>query len=215
MQKQYILFDLDGTITDPAIGITNSVMYALNKFGINVDDRKELYKFIGPSLWESFQNYYGFSKEEADKAVKYYREYFKDKGIFENFVYEGMQDLLEFLKTRDKILIVATSKPAVFANRILEHFGLIKCFDFVAGSEFDGTRINKDEVIAYALEKCEINDLSEAVMIGDRKYDIIGAKNAGIDSIGVLYGYGSLEELKAAGADHVAKDINELTKLLC
>lgn len=214
MAYEYILFDLDGTLTDPAIGITNSVMYALKKYGIEVHERSELYKFIGPPLWDSFENYYGFSKEEAKTAVEYYREYYKDKGIFENLVYDGIEDLLKRLEDSSKTLIVATSKPEVFAKQILEHFNIAKYFTYIAGSNLDGTRVKKDEVIMYALESCNVIDLSKAIMIGDREYDIIGAKKVGIGSIGVLFGYGNRNELEKAGADFITETVADIGKLL-
>ncbi|MDQ2085332.1 HAD family hydrolase [Herbivorax sp. ANBcel31] len=214
MKYKYILFDLDGTLTDPAEGITNSIMYALEKYGINVSDRKELYKFIGPPLLESFEKYYGFSKEEAKTAVEYYREYYRDKGIFENLVYHGFEDLLKTLKDNNRILIVATSKPEVFARQILEHFDIAKFFTYIAGSNLDGTRVKKCEVIKYAVESCNIIDLSKAIMIGDREYDIIGAKDVGITSIGVLFGYGSRNELEKAGADFIASSVEYIGKIL-
>ena len=161
---KYILFDLDGTLTDPAIGITNSVMYALKKYGIEISDRSELFKFIGPPLWDSFEKYYGFSKEEAKKAVGYYREYYNTKGIFENYVYNGFNELLNLLKVNGKILIVATSKPEVFAKQILEHFDIAKYFTYIAGGNLDGSRVNKDEVISYALKSCNITDKSKVII---------------------------------------------------
>lgn len=214
MGYEYILFDLDGTLTDPAIGITNSVMYALEKYGIEVSDRSELYKFIGPPLGDSFENYYGFSKEESKMAVEYYREYYRDKGIFENLVYDGLEDLLKTLKDNSKILIVATSKPEVFAKQILEHFNIAKYFTYIAGSNLDGTRVKKYEVIKYALESCNIIDLAKAIMIGDREHDIIGAKEAGINSIGVLFGYGDRNELEKAGADIIVETVSDIGKIL-
>jgi len=214
MRFEYILFDLDGTLTDPAIGITNSVMYALKKYGIEVNDRSELYKFIGPPLWDSFENYFGFSKEEAKMAVEYYREYYRDMGIFENLVYDGFEDLLKTLKDNGKILIVATSKPEVFAKQILEHFDIAKYFTFIAGSNLDGTRVKKYEVIKYALESCNIIDFSKVIMIGDREHDIIGAKKAGINSIGVLFGYGNRNELEKAGADIIVDTVADIGKVL-
>lgn len=195
----YLLFDLDGTLTDPGLGITNSVMYALQKFGINVEDRTSLYKFIGPPLRDSFEAFYGFSREDSELAVQYYREYFKDKGLYENEVYDGIEELLIQLKERDRTLIVATSKPEPFAIKILQHFNLYDYFDFVAGATMDETRNKKADVIQYALESFNI-EKSSAVMIGDREHDIIGAKENNLDSIGVLYGYGSRDELKNAGA---------------
>lgn len=214
--KKYntILFDLDGTLTDPGIGITNSVMYALKKYGINVSERSELYKFIGPPLAESFGKYYGFSTEEFYKAVDCYREYYRDKGLYENIVYEGVEDLLKELKTEGKTLAVATSKPEIFAKEVLRHFGLDKYFDYIAGGNLDGTRTVKAEVIAYALESCCVTDKKSSVMIGDRMHDIIGAKTIGIDSVGVLYGYGNREELENAGADYIAETVTDILKFI-
>ena len=207
-----ILFDLDGTLTDPGIGITNSVMHALKKYGIEVDDRKNLYKFIGPPLIESFEKYYGFSHEEAVKSVDYYREYYADKGIYENVVYDGAENLLKNLFEMDKKIILATSKPEPFAREILRHFGLDKYFLFAAGSTMSETRTNKADVIEYALDECNITDKSSVVMIGDREHDIIGANKNGIDSIGVLFGYGSREELENAGATYIADTVEDIIK---
>ena len=207
---KYLLFDLDGTLTDPALGITNSVIYALHKFDIEVSDRSALYKFIGPPLKESFKIYYGFSNEKSDLAVQYYREYFKKYGMFENKVYDGIQDLLLQLKSKGKSLIVATSKPEAFANKILQHFNLYDYFDFVAGATMNNSRNKKADIIQYALENCNISEKSSAVMIGDREHDIIGAKENGLDSIGVLFGYGTYDELKEAGATFIADSPMEI-----
>ena len=214
MRYQYILFDLDGTLTDPGIGITNSVLYALGKYGIEVNDRSDLYKFIGPPLRDSFEVYYGFSKEDSKKAVEYYREYYKDKGIFENAVYDGAEDLLKTLKSSGKTLILATSKPEVYAKQIVEHFDIAKYFTYIAGSNLDGTRVKKDEVIQYALERYNITDLTKAIMIGDREHDILGAKEIGISSIGVLFGYGDRTELENAGADYIVDTVADIEKVL-
>jgi phosphoglycolate phosphatase len=214
MSYDYILFDLDGTLTDSSIGITNSVMYALKKYGIDVSDRKELYKFIGPPLEGSFEKYYGFSKKEAKRAVEYYREYYRDKGIFENVVYHGLEDLLKELEINSKILIVATSKPEVFAKQVLEYFDIAKYFTYIAGSNLDGTRVKKCEVIRYALKSSNIIDFSKTIMIGDRKHDIIGAKDVGISSIGVLFGYGSRDELEEAGADFIINTAEDIRKII-
>lgn len=205
-----ILFDLDGTLTDSGLGITNSVAYSLKKFGIEIDDRTELYKFIGPPLRESFEKYYGFSPEEARKAVEYYREYYTDKGLFENTVYEGIEELLKEIRDSGKRAIVATSKPEVFAKRILEHFGLAKYFAYIVGANLDETRTKKDEVIAHVLESCEIPDRSKVLMVGDREHDILGAKKMGLDSLGVLFGYGDYEELKRAGATYIAETVRDI-----
>ena len=212
--KQYI-FDLDGTIIDPKIGITSSVAYALNKFDIHVENLDNLCKFIGPPLKDSFIEYYNFSDEAAEKAILYYRERFQEKGIYENFLYENFEDMLISLKKQGKTLLIATSKPAVFAERILEHFNLRQYFDFVGGSNLDGTRANKAEVIFHVLKENSISDLSTAIMVGDRKHDIIGAKKAGLQSVGVLYGYGNYQELETSGADYIVKDVEELSTLLC
>ena len=205
-----ILFDLDGTLTDPGMGITNSVAYALKKWNIEVKDRTELYKFIGPPLLDSFEKYYGFSPEECRQAVKYYREYFSTKGLFENEVYDGVVELLTELKKSGKKLVIATSKPDKFTIEILKHFDLYKYFDFVAGASMDETRTKKDEVIAYALENLGIKDVSDVLMIGDREHDIFGAKAHGLDSMGVLYGYGDREELETAGATYIVKKVEDI-----
>ena len=207
---KYVLFDLDGTLTDPGIGITNSVMYALKKYNIEVKDRSELYKFIGPPLVDSFEKYYGFSKEEAEQAVVYYREYFREKGLYENTIYDGSEKLLSDLKASGKKVVLATSKPQEFAEIILKHFQIDRYFDVVAGATMDGTRSKKTDVILYALAACGVEDKSQVVMVGDREHDIIGAKNAGLDSIGVLCGYGDREELETAGATHVVEKIEDV-----
>ncbi|MDT9493874.1 HAD family hydrolase [Streptococcus mutans] len=207
---QTILFDLDGTLTNPALGITNSLAYALEKFNIEVTDKKELYRFIGPPLQDSFENFYHFSKEDSLKAVDFYRDYFRHKGLYENEVYQGIPDLLERLKAQGKKLLVATSKPERFARQILKHFELFDYFDLVAGASMDGSRRLKGDVIAHALTSAQIADPSSAIMIGDRKHDIIGAKENNLDAIGVLYGFGNREELKKAGATYIATNVEEL-----
>ena len=201
---QTILFDLDGTLTDPGEGITNSVAYALEKYGIKVKDRTELYKFIGPPLLDSFMEFYGFTEEQAREAIVFYRQYFTTKGMFENQVYEGITELLENLKKAGKRLIVATSKPYEFSVEILKHFDLLKYFDYVSGATLDETRSAKGDIIQYALRQNELENISEIVMVGDRKHDVIGARQNGIDTIGVLYGYGSKKELEEAGAKYLA-----------
>lgn len=213
-KKKYILFDLDGTLTDPMEGITRSVQYALRAFGIEVEDRTLLCRFIGPPLAESFTNFYGLDDQQAMEAVAKYREYFTPTGIFENGVYDGVPDMLARLKKDGKSLILATSKPAKYAEMILEYFGLRQYFSFVSGSNFDGTRVKKAEVIQYALEENGIEDLEAAVMVGDREHDVIGAKSVGMECIGVLYGYGDAKEMEAASADYVAGSVEELEKML-
>ncbi|MEE0420296.1 MAG: HAD family hydrolase [Lachnospiraceae bacterium] len=212
--KKYLLFDLDGTLTDPMKGITNSVAYALEYYGIHVEDRTSLCSFIGPPLKDSFMEYYGFEEKKAQEAVWKYREYFSEKGIFENEVYQGIPQLLEQLTGNGRTLIVATSKPTVYARQILEHFELDRFFTDVQGSNLDGTRVNKDEVIAHALRENRVSDREEAVMIGDRKHDILGGKKCGLDTIGVLFGYGSLREMQDCKADRIAKSVEELGRML-
>lgn len=209
-----ILFDLDGTLTDSEPGIINSIEYALKKYDIKIENKADLRKFLGPPLKESFKQFCGFSEEMAEQAVEFYREYFREKGIFENNVYQGVVELLETLKAQNKKLIVATSKPEPFTYRILEHFDLLKYFDFVAGSNMDNTRCKKDEVISYALNSCGITDLKSVIMIGDREHDIIGANKVGIASIGVLYGYGDLQELENAGATYIANDTRKIYEIV-
>lgn len=208
-----VLFDLDGTLTDPAEGITNSVAYALERYGIAVEDKRSLNCFIGPPLNDSFMKYYGFTPERAMEAIWVYREYFRDKGIFENEVYEGISELLGKIKESGRKIVLATSKPEEFAVRILEHFDLIKYFDAVAGASMDEKRNKKGDVIKYAMEKGGFT-AEEAVMIGDREHDIFGARENGLRSIGVLYGYGDREEFERAGADYIAASVGDIFELL-
>ncbi len=209
-----ILFDLDGTLTDPGLGITNSVEFALKKWGIPVENKASLYRFIGPPLKESFMKFYNFSEEDALKSVEYYREYFAPKGIFENTLYENTEKMLQAVKISGKKIVLATSKPEIFAKQILDFFQLTKYFDFIAGASIDDSRSQKSDVIKYALDNISRLDNEKTVMIGDREQDILGAKANKIDSIGVLYGYGSLEELKSAGADFIAETTLDILKLI-
>ncbi|MBQ8813256.1 MAG: HAD family hydrolase [Lachnospiraceae bacterium] len=209
-----IFFDLDGTLTDPGVGITNSVAYALKKWGIEVEDRTALYPFIGPPLSDSFQRYYGFSKEDSLRAVEYYREYFRDRGLYENEAYEGVEEMLSALKAAGKKIVLATSKPEHFAFQILEHFHLDGYFDFKAGASMDESRNKKGQVIAYALESLGITDKSQVLMVGDREHDVLGARENGLDSIGVLFGYGSREELETAGATYIAETMSDILKYI-
>jgi phosphoglycolate phosphatase len=211
---QYILFDLDGTLTDPKIGITNSVMYSLEKFGIKVNNRKELFCFIGPPLIDSFMDFYGFSKEDALQAIVYYREFFGVTGIYQNDVYDGIENVLATLKKQGKKLILATSKPEKYANIILEHFGLAKYFDCVVGATFDGSLNYKSDIVAVALKRGGVDDISKAVMIGDRHHDVDGGKANSLATIGVLYGYGSMEEFNECGADFVAETPADILRII-
>lgn len=211
---EYILFDLDGTLTDSGEGITKSVQYALEYFDIIVDDLKELNRFIGPPLKDSFKKFYNFDDERAELGMKKYRERYADKGIYENSLYDGIIELLEALKKNNKKIILATSKPEVYAKQILKYFNIDSYFNFVAGADFEETRVNKGDVIKYALEGAEISNLSKVIMIGDREHDVIGAKENNIKVIGVLYGYGDVIELTQARADYIAKNTRELMNML-
>ncbi|MGI6577307.1 MAG: HAD hydrolase-like protein [Eubacteriales bacterium] len=212
--KKYIIFDFDGTIYDSGQGVMKGARYALESFGIKVEDLNELRGFNGPPLWDSFMEFYGFTWEQADMAVKKYREYYEVKGIDDGEIYRGIPGLLRELKRHNKTLILATSKAQHYFPRILENLNIQDCFDIVVGSSSDGSRSSKEDVLAYALKQADITNKHEAVMIGDRKFDVIGAKTFGIDSIGVLYGYGSREEFEAAGADYIVDDVGSLCKLL-
>jgi len=209
-----VLFDLDGTLTDPKPGITKSVQYALAKMGIVEENLDKLTSFIGPPLTTSFKEFYNMNDDEANQALQYYRERFSTVGLYENGVYEGIKELLEELQNHGKTMFVATSKPTIFSIKILEHFGLIQFFKAVIGSELDGTRVEKNEVIAYVLSEIDGHTAQKIIMVGDRKFDILGAQQNGIDVVAVAYGYGSHEELKAAQPNYIAATISELGAIL-
>lgn len=214
MSYQWILFDLDGTLTDPAMGITGGVQYALGKFGIHETDRRKLYPFIGPVLIESFQNYYHFTLEQSKEAAGYFREYYERQGKFENVVYNGIPAMLRELNHAGKQLFVATLKGTNFAIEIMEHFGLADYFVGIEGQRVDGENTPKSQIILQILRKYGVQDLSRTVMVGDRGQDVIAAKEAGIHSIGVLYGYGEREELERVKAKQIVSGVEELGKEL-
>lgn len=207
---QFILFDLDGTLIDSGSGITRCVMYALDKFHIKVEDPQQLRPFIGPPLKYSFQTFCGLGEADSELAVKYYRERFSTKGVYENEVYPNVEKTLQELKERGKTLIIATSKPEKYTIEILKYLHLYEYFDYIVGATMDGSRSEKADVIRYALESAGIRDKAQAVMIGDRNYDILGAKENELHSIGVLYGFGDREELTSAGADHLAEEVQDI-----
>lgn len=208
-----ILFDLDGTLTDPFLGITRSVAYSLKSFGIEVDDLETLKPFIGPPLDVSFREYYHMDEAQSWKAVEKYREYFSKKGLFENKVYEGVEDFLQSLMNMDMKLYVCTSKPEVFAKEILDHFSLTPYFTGIYGATLDGSLKNKGDVIAHCIKQEQLN-IQDCMMVGDRQHDIVGAHQNQIPCIGVLYGYGSLEEFQEYHCDYIAKDLIELKKII-
>ena len=206
----YVLFDLDGTLTDSGTGIMNGFAYAIGKMGDKVPDRDQLRRFVGPPLQDSFGRVLGYSPEDTDKAVALYREYYNTMGgALENKVYPGVAQLLPDLKKEGKTLVVATSKSARATDTVLSHFGLKQYFDFVATAD-DRSRPRKSDVIRYVLDHYKITDKSLAVMIGDRENDVTAAKEVGIDSVGVLYGYGDKEELTAAGATYIAESVADI-----
>ena len=215
MSWETILFDLDGTLTDPAEGITKAVEVALNHYGITVENRSTLNKFIGPPLDESFPEFYGFNDEQVREATRVFREYFGRQGWAENIPYPGIDKLLGDLKAAGKKLIIATSKPEEFAVRIMNHFDLAQYMDVIAGASTDNQEgAKKANVIRKALQRAGVEDLSSVVMVGDRRHDVAGGHEVGMKVIGVLYGYGDRAEHEAAGADYIVEDIPSLEKLL-
>lgn len=212
MNYATILFDLDGTLTDSEPGIVNSVLYALRRFGMDAE-RQALRAFIGPPLYDSFRGVMGMSEADARRAVDVYREYFSERGMYENAPYPGVPAMLRRLRAAGRRLVVATSKPETFARRIADHFGLSEALHAVYGADLEGGRSAKIDVIRYALAEQGIRP-GGAVMVGDRKYDIAGARAAGLAAVGVLYGYGTREELEAAGASRLAGSVAELESLL-
>ena len=225
MTKRYILFDLDGTITDSSEGITKSVQHALKKLGIEENDQAMLRRFIGPPLDESFEKFYGFDKEKALKAVDYYRERYSDKGIYENVLFDGIADMFEGLKSDGYIIALATCKPEIYVPTILKHFDIEQYFDVAVGSELEGgKRRHKDDVIEEVLKqimkKMDISESdivsvkADSIMIGDRKDDVLGAKEAGIESVGLRYGFAEKDELENAGADYILEKVEDILPFL-
>ena len=209
-----VLFDLDGTLTDPKEGITNCVKYALHHFGIEEKDEATLLKFIGPPLYDSFRGLYGFSHDDANLCVEKYRERFSDVGLFENAVLDGAVEILKDLKKAGKTTALATSKPLIFAERIIEKYGLSEYIDYVVGADLKGGINYKDEVINEVLRQTKPQDLSKVVIVGDRMHDVLGAKKCGIKSIGVKCGYAEENELENAGADFIFENLYEVKDFL-
>ena len=209
-----LLFDLDGTLTKSDPGIVNAALYALEHMGIPVDHPEELRKFIGPPIRRSFEEDYGMSGKEAETALAYYREYYTRKGKYENSAYPGIPELLEALRRRGRTLVVATAKPDAYTEEILRFLHLDRYFDYVAAATMDGSRSEKIDVIRYAISLAGAGHREDMLMVGDRKFDILGARGTGLDSVGVLYGYGSRRELEEAGAGKIAATVEELGGIL-
>jgi len=209
-----ILFDLDGTLTDSGDGIMDAAAWAMEKMGLPPRERAWMRRFVGPPLLDSFRDLCGLGEADRVRAVAYYREYYGEKGILENSLYPGIPEMLGALRAAGKRLVIATSKAEPVARQVVANLRLGPFFEYVAGGRLDGTRTEKDEVIAYALESCGAPGRSRAVMVGDRYYDLLGARKAGVDSVGVLYGYGSREEMTRAGATYVAATVEELGGIL-
>lgn len=214
MRFDTVLFDLDGTITDSAPGIINSICHAFRKHKMEIPDGDVLRSFIGPPLLTQFQKVCGITPEESAEMVVSYREYYTQKGIFENSVYSGVTEMLEQLRQSGIRILMATSKPEKFAGIIADHFGFAHYFDFIGGASLDRSRTEKYEVIRYVLETCKAEDRDRIVMVGDRYHDVEGAKLAGVHSLGVLYGYGSRQELEEAGADWIVETPREAAEFI-
>lgn len=208
---RYILFDLDGTLTDPAEGITHSVAYALQKMGRPPLPYETLLRFIGPPLYDSFMRFCGMGEAEARQSVVQFRTYFADRGIWENRSIPGVLPMLARLQAAGCTLLVATSKPELFARQVLAHFGMLSSFSFVGGSTLQEERVEKDEVIRYVMAHAALTSPAGCLMVGDREYDVRGAAACGIPAVGVLYGYGSAQELTKAGAVALAHTPADVT----
>ncbi len=214
MMKNYstLLFDLDGTLTDSTEGILKCLVHAIKQMGFEIPEDTNI--FLGPPIRQSFAEFCGMNAEQVDEAVRIFRERYSTTGLFENRVYEGIPGMLERLESGGKRLMVATSKPQVYAVRIFERFGLSQYFEIVGGAELDGTRDYKHEVIEYVLAQAGITDRSSVLMIGDRRQDVLGAHKTGIECMGILWGYGSVEELNEAGADYIAETPGKAADML-
>lgn len=214
MSVQCFIFDLDGTLTDPAEGITNSIRYALRKFDIDDPREADLLDCIGPPLFNSFRKHWNIPEDRLNDALKLYREYFTLRGMFENVPYPGIRNLLALLSGSGKSVYLATGKPEIYAREILRHFDLFRYFSDVVGNTLEETRSEKNQLIHAVMALQPDLSPESFVMIGDRSLDVLGAKQCGIRSVGVLYGYGSREELETAKPDHIADSVDTLEKIL-
>lgn len=214
MKYDYVFFDLDGTLTDSGEGIINSFKYTFKHYGMEEPSREVLRTFIGPSLYMTFEGYFGFSHEKAVEAIAVYRTYLNEKGLYENKVYPGVMEILKYLHEQGIKIAMATSKPECQSIKVAEYFGFTEYFDKICGAELDGSRSDKADIIQYAIDSLGVKDKSKILMVGDRKFDILGAKKIGVDSCGILHGYGTREELQEAGADFIINTPEELKAIL-
>ncbi|MFT6716478.1 MAG: phosphoglycolate phosphatase [Saprospiraceae bacterium] len=213
--SKHILFDLDGTLTDSSPGIINSILFALNKMGVQENDQKKLRSFVGPSLASTFKDNYFPDKADQKQAIKYYREYFSTKGIYENSLYEDVKELLDIIKSANYKIALATAKPTFFANIILNHFKIDGYFDVVIGSHLTGTRTDKKEIIHEVKDQLGLPHPETCTMIGDREYDILGGKHHQMNTIGVSYGYAKDNELQNINPDYIVHAPLEIVKIIC
>ncbi len=208
-----VLFDLDGTLTDPYMGITNSIMYALERMGREIPPREQLKCFIGPPLYDEFRRSFGMSHEEANEAVSLYREYYPEKGLYENRLIDGAEQLLAALKMRRRRICLATCKPELYAREILCHFGIDSYFDFVGAATLDGRISTKAQVLGYVMNRTGTRP-EECILVGDRMHDIVGAHEVGMKCAAVLVGYGSKEEFAEYHADYVFEALSDVLKIV-
>lgn len=211
---KYVFFDLDGTIVNSSEGIINAFKTTLKYFNIEVEDKFVLDFLIGPPLITIFQKYFKLNEEEADKAIKIFRRYYSEKGVNQNCLYEGIKELFQNLKNKGKTLIIATSKPTIFTEKILERHGIKQYFDFISGATLDDTRIKKGDIIKYAIENMNILNLEECIMVGDKSQDVEGAKQNNMKSIGVTYGFGTREELESSGATYIVDNVKDISNII-
>ena len=214
--KKYdtIAFDLDGTLTNPERGLIASFVYALKKMGVNYGDESSLRRFIGPPIYDEWQKEFGFTPEQSSEALLVFREYYSVYGWWDNEIYPGVKEMLSELKNRGKKIILATSKPEVFAKKVVRLFDIEKYFDFVGGAATDKIRDKKHEVLKYSLDSLGVTDYNKVILVGDRVYDAEGARLCGVDSMGVLYGHGSADEIKSSGFTLICENVSDITKLL-
>ncbi len=209
-----IAFDLDGTLSNPERGLVETFSYALGKMGIDFGEKQELKRFIGPPLYDEWQRVYGLTPQESSRALEFFHEYYSVYGWWDNELYDGVEKMLDDLKRANKTIVLATSKPEIFAKKILKLFGIDGYFDFIGGASTDKIRDKKWEVLEYSLESIGSPSCDECILVGDRVYDAEGAARCGIASLGVLYGHGSKSEIESSGFTEIAENVADIAKLL-